>query len=44
MNNNGEHPNRARIMTPERNTNLVTQPGAYNEPFPYTEGSGDTIP
>ena len=45
-NSNGECPNLVRTTTPQRvyaNTNLVTQPGVYNEPLPLVGGMRDTI-
>ena len=46
MNVNGERSNLVRTMAPQRlfaNTNLTTQPRAYNEPLPFAGGTGDTI-
>ena len=43
---NGERSNLVRIMAPQRlfaNANPVMQPGAYNEPLPFSRGMGDTI-
>ena len=43
MNVNGECSNLVRTMALQRlfaNNNLVMQPGAYNEPLPFVEGTG----